>query len=984
MRHWSQLGIRNWLVRPGRTAGALAAIALGVGVVIWVTGAYESVRQALRDQVWFWTGRSHLSIESVYGPEGTVFQSLANDVAGLPNVAQVTARLKTKLTFHPLPQGVAPTTAPSSQLAELPGLDIQAVGIDLKTEGAFREYDAQRIPVGRPLQPGDTDAALVENTLAEQFNLKLGDRFLLREMSDPRDAWTKKNATFQIVGFIEHRRVAKQQLPIVVGVLERIQRLPGYDVEPKKVSRVDMILKDASPVALRRTELRVRQIADRYAQGFLVTSAEAKLNQMQAAEQQTGFVLLLISTVALFTAFFVILSTLSMGMVERVAQLGTLRCLGATRLQVAAMVLAEAIPLGVVGTLLGIPVGFAFTMLSVWMVPEYIGQFAVSYSGMALALIGGGITTLVGALLPSWGATRVSPLAASRPQSQPPAGLLVWLAALAGLAMIAGHSGMIHNIPANKWFQPYWGGIRAVGTVVLLYGGYALVTPALVLIVGQTAVRGAAWALRIRPQLLSDQVGRATWRSGVICCGLMVGLSLIVSLVVHSKSLAHGWDFPKNFCEAFVYVTPPVPRWQADEARRVAGAGPSAIVNVSTRCTIYGRGLLHFPISRFIGGQPDEFFQIAKLEFLQGNQADAIAKLKRGGYVLVTPEFTRSQRVGLGDKVRILAAGAVGFGDVFEIAGVVTSPALDIAANYFNAGGMLAATSAHVVLGTQSDLRRSLKVPDEVSMFLLNFDLPAAPPPADMAAEAPPQLTALPAAVTLFESWRPAYPERAVELDLLKQQADVRAAGVKIGWGDAPMAGLFREALLEKVIPQWSKLAPADRWRIFREELVMRLIAGRTHSPSEEHASVRALKMQIDRDLGKATMIFTTIPMVALIVAALGVGNLMMANVTSRTRQIAMLRAIGATKWQVTRLIIGEAVVLGVLGSLLGLALGLHAAAGMNAMTEAIWGYAPKWSVPWDWVIAGIAFTMGVCLTAGILPARHAARNNIISALQTT
>src|SRR5512142_2501825 len=89
MRHWSQLGIRNWRVRPGRTAGALAAIALGVGVVIWVTCAYESVRLALADQVWLWTGRAQLSVESVYGPEGTVYQAIAGQVSHLPNVKHV-------------------------------------------------------------------------------------------------------------------------------------------------------------------------------------------------------------------------------------------------------------------------------------------------------------------------------------------------------------------------------------------------------------------------------------------------------------------------------------------------------------------------------------------------------------------------------------------------------------------------------------------------------------------------------------------------------------------------------------------------------------------------------------------------------------------------------------------------------------------------------------------------------------------------------
>ena len=62
MRHSWQLATRNWRARPGRTALATVAIALGVGVVVWVTGAYESIRQSVADQVWTWIGRCHLSV----------------------------------------------------------------------------------------------------------------------------------------------------------------------------------------------------------------------------------------------------------------------------------------------------------------------------------------------------------------------------------------------------------------------------------------------------------------------------------------------------------------------------------------------------------------------------------------------------------------------------------------------------------------------------------------------------------------------------------------------------------------------------------------------------------------------------------------------------------------------------------------------------------------------------------------------------------
>lgn len=1032
MRHWSLVGIRNWSAKPGRTAAALAAIALGVGVVVWVTCAYESVRLALTDQVWFWIGRSHIAVESVYGNEGTVYQEIAGQVAKDPNVAAVTYRLTHRVTLHPLvkdthpaatppqrpeaeePAGdtdsldepverfemhaledwkpPAPDGEPASQAPavvtprdpiELAGHEVQAVGIDPKTEYDFRSYDDERV-AGRMLRPDDTDAVVLDRRLADELGIVVDDHVRLRRPITAEDVNAEvRDATFRVVGLLERRQVAKQQLPVVMVMLDPLQQIVGYDQHPKRVTKIDLQLEDTSSRAIRSTEQRVWRIVNAHRQGFLVSSSEAKLKQVEAAERQSGFVLLLVSCVALFTAFFIILSTLSIGMLERVGQLGTLRCLGVTRPQMAGMVLAEAVPLGIVGILLGVPVGLALARASVWMAPEYIGTFAVSRTGLALALGGGALTTLAGALLPVVQAMRVSPLAASRPQSR---ATPLWISAVAmvlGLAMILGHSFLLDRLPANKWFQPSY----ALSGVALLYCGYALMTPFLVWAFGQVAVWVAAVLLGVRRQLLSDQVGRAAWRSGAICCGLMVGLSLIVSLVVHSQSLAAGWDFPKDFCEAFVFVSPPIPRQEADSIREIPGVAESTVVNESIRCTVYGSGLFHFPTSRFVAGSPREFFQIARLEFKEGDKEEAIAKLERGGHILVTPEFVRAKNRGYGERVYIKGAGGVSNAGWFEIAGVVTSPALDIAANYFNAGGMLVAASVHVVLGTLPDAQRVFGLSDEVSMFLINFDLPPTTPayPPEFEKDTPPRLATPGAMADALEGWAPLMPERRTDIAAalepyrrwVRENPDGRAR-----WSRFLMLQVFRDSVA-KLVGEWDKMSPTQRWQNFREEAVMQMMTFRSGASSEQHASVRALKLAIDRDLRRATLLFTTIPVVALIVAALGVGNLMTANVASRTREIAMLRAIGATKSQIVRLVIGEAMVLGTLGSILGLALGLHAAHGMNTMTLAIWGYQPQWTIPWDLVLPGIAFTIGVCLVAGIIPARHAARNNVIDAMQT-
>jgi len=979
MRHWLQLGIRNWRAKPGRTLGAAGAVAIGVGVVIWVTCAYESVRLALSDQVWFWIGRSHLSVESVYGPQGTVYQSIADDARRLDNVLHVTYRLKYPMVLETKP---APLSRPgaASQPGQEPlgvAVTVQAIGIEPALERPFRTFERERI-AGRMLEPGDTGAAVVDRRLAEQLHLRIGDTFTLHcDRPDPDRKPSRDIMTFTVVGLMEYHRIARQQRPVVLVPLAALQSLAGYDHRPRRVTRIDLMLKDASQKALILAERRLTRRIAHYRQPFIVTSAHSKLVQVKAAERQTKFILLLISTVALFTAFFIILSTLSMGMVERVAQLGTLRCLGGTRRQLAVLVLGEASLLGLAGIVAGIPLGLALGKLSVRLAPEYIGTFAISRSGMVLAVVGGAVTTLAGALVPMIQAFRVSPLAASRPQASPPPSALVWVAGVLGAAMVGGHVWMLTHVPPNKLYQSH----TAILAVALLYVGYAFLVPALIRLFSVLAVRVAAVALRLRYPLLRDQVGRTVWRSAAICCGLMVGLSMIVTLFVHSESLAAGWNFPRDFCEAFLYVSPAVPKQTADAARRLPGIAESCLVNTNIRCTIYGKGLFHFPFSLFIAGDPNEFFKIARLTFLEGTQEEAVAKLARGGAIIVTPEFVRSKKCGYGDKVVIKQATLFGRASRFEIAAVVTSPALDIAANYFNAGDMLMSQSVHVALGTFADARRVFRVPEEVTLFLFNFDLPETPPPPEFRQDTPPPATPR-ALVEALRRWREALPERTAEVNRILSAAQV-SIPPSLGPTGSPELRVFADALAS-LYPSWSALTPEQRWRSFREELVMRFLAHRAGVAWEQHGSVRALKMRIDRELRRATRLFAAIPMVALLVAALGVGNLMSANVASRSRQLATLRALGATRWQIARLIIGEALTLGLLGSGVGVALGLQAARSINYMVELLWGYRPIWAVPVDWMALGIGLTVVVCILAGIIPARRAARSNIIAALQTT
>ncbi len=63
MRHWLQLATRSWRIKPARSLLAVLAVALGVGVVVWVTCCYESVRRSIDQTVLDWIGRSHVIVE---------------------------------------------------------------------------------------------------------------------------------------------------------------------------------------------------------------------------------------------------------------------------------------------------------------------------------------------------------------------------------------------------------------------------------------------------------------------------------------------------------------------------------------------------------------------------------------------------------------------------------------------------------------------------------------------------------------------------------------------------------------------------------------------------------------------------------------------------------------------------------------------------------------------------------------------------------
>ncbi|MFL5578152.1 MAG: ABC transporter permease [Gemmatimonadaceae bacterium] len=132
--------------------------------------------------------------------------------------------------------------------------------------------------------------------------------------------------------------------------------------------------------------------------------------------------------------------------------------------------------------------------------------------------------------------------------------------------------------------------------------------------------------------------------------------------------------------------------------------------------------------------------------------------------------------------------------------------------------------------------------------------------------------------------------------------------------------------------------------------------------------------------LGETTQTFTYllagIAAVSLLVGGIGIMNIMLVSVTERTREIGVRKALGATRRTILLQFLIEAVMLCLLGGIIGVALGAGAAYGLSR--AASW----KASISPMSVVLAFAFSAAVGVIFGVWPARRAARLDPIQALR--
>ncbi|MBN1642750.1 MAG: ABC transporter permease [Anaerolineae bacterium] len=162
--------------------------------------------------------------------------------------------------------------------------------------------------------------------------------------------------------------------------------------------------------------------------------------------------------------------------------------------------------------------------------------------------------------------------------------------------------------------------------------------------------------------------------------------------------------------------------------------------------------------------------------------------------------------------------------------------------------------------------------------------------------------------------------------------------------------------------------------------LVLRQQHGLIYSTDEDDFSILTQE-DVSAVLGSLTAVLTMflglISAVSLLVGGIGVMNIMLVSVTERTREIGIRKAVGARRRDILLQFLIEAVVLSLIGGLVGIALGVSGAVIAGYTVEDL-----RTHISATTVLLAAGVSIGVGLSFGIFPAMRAARLNPIEALR--
>ena len=842
------LAARYLAGRKLRTALTTLAIIFGVLLIFGMNTVLPTMIAALQANVQGAEGEVDFSITNVTGEAFPA--DVVDRLRGIDGIRAMAASLNRTINLPPDYVDRDPSH-PDTVIA------LNLIGLIPEEARSLRSYP---VLAGRYLEDSDTASAVITQTLADAFSVDVGDTFTLPAASG--------TTTLTVVGILPGN--------IMPGNEKVLVNLPQAQLmtnEPSKVNLIELNVEAFADQA-RRAEIQANveaALGGNYQIGNLMTD-----DQMFAVMEMGQIGLSLFGILALFMGGFIIFNTFRTVVTERRRDIGMLRALGATRRTVIGMILAEGLLQGLIGSAIGLLLGYllAVGVIKVAQAPLStfvnikLGTPVISPGLVGVSIfLGVGVTVLAG-LIPAWRASRITPLEALRPSlaegefnRQTGVGFIVGvvLLVLTGAAILSGKAALIVT-----------GGI-------LFLVGLVLVAPALVRPLASLLGKLTAWAT-VRQgigNLAQSNLTRQPSRVAVTASASMLALAVIVAAGGLISSL-FGTTFDMirySLGSDYLFVPPSIGLWGNN-----VGANPSfaeslrQVDGVAAVSTLrYAATQINGEAVTLLGIEPVAFEEVSGLDFAQGDTS-SYAEVAAGRNMIVNGAFLLATGTQVGDTV-----------DLLTVDGRIPYRIVAMGSDLLNAK----VTTAYI---SQANLLADFGSTEDV--FL--------------------QLNLLPGA------------------DREAAAADIKALAYNY--------------------PQFKVVSGADY--------------------------VGSMQAQLDAASSAIYIVFLVLAFPSLIAML----NTLTISVLERTREIGMIRAVGGTRKQIRVMVVVEALLLAAIGTAFGILGGLYL--GYVFVTGVKVIFPMGYSFPLSGVLAAIAIGLLFGVLAAIIPARQAARMDVVAALR--
>ena len=129
-------------------------------------------------------------------------------------------------------------------------------------------------------------------------------------------------------------------------------------------------------------------------------------------------------------------------------------------------------------------------------------------------------------------------------------------------------------------------------------------------------------------------------------------------------------------------------------------------------------------------------------------------------------------------------------------------------------------------------------------------------------------------------------------------------------------------------------------------------------------------------------LVFVSIAAISLVVGGIGIMNTMYTSVLERTKEIGIMKAVGAKNSHILSLFLIESGLLGLIGGVIGIAFGIGLSKGVEIIASQAVGGLLKASFPLELIFGALAFSFLIGCISGVLPALQASRLKPVDALR--